>query len=96
MTYGVYLKNHTHYKRSSIFQIRLSERYVFIYKRDGGEGGVDVGGGAYNYGKVTDRSYQKAAPVLYNAVPVTMKTTTSLSVFKKRLKKYLFTKVYMV
>ncbi len=42
------------------------------------------------------RSFQKAAPMLYNALPVTIKTVTSLAVFKKRLKTYLFTKAYMV
>ncbi len=35
-----------------------------------------------------DRSFQKAAPMLYNALPVTIKTAPSLSVFKKGLKRY--------
>ncbi len=43
-----------------------------------------------------DRSFQKAAPLLYNALPVTIKTAPSLAVFKKRLKTYLFTKAYML
>ncbi len=43
-----------------------------------------------------DRSFQKAAPMLYNALLVTIKTAPSLAVFKKRLKTYLFTKAYMV
>ncbi len=38
-----------------------------------------------------DRSFQKAAPILYNALPVTIKTAPSLEVFKKRLKTYLLT-----
>ncbi len=33
-----------------------------------------------------ERSFQKAAPMLYNALPVTIKTAPSLEVFKKRLK----------
>ncbi len=43
-----------------------------------------------------DKLFQKAAPMLYNALPVTIKTTTSLAVFKKRLKTYLITKAYML
>ncbi len=43
-----------------------------------------------------DRSFQKAAPMLYNALPVTIKTAPSLAVFKIRLKTYLFTKAYIV
>ncbi len=43
-----------------------------------------------------DRSFQKATPMLYNALTVTMKTAPSQAVFKKRLKTYLFTKAYMV
>ncbi len=42
------------------------------------------------------RSFQKAAPILYNALPVTIKTAPSLAVFDKRLKTYLFTKANMV
>ncbi len=41
-----------------------------------------------------DKSFQKTAPMLYNAHPVTIKTVSSLAVFKKRLKTYLFTKAY--
>ncbi len=43
-----------------------------------------------------DRSFQKAAPMLYNALSVSIKTAPSLAVFKKRLNTYLFTKAYMV
>ncbi len=38
----------------------------------------------------------KACLLLYNALPVTIKTAYSLAVFKKRFKTYLFTKAYMV
>ncbi len=43
-----------------------------------------------------DRSFQKAVPMLYNALPTTIKTVPSLAVFEKMLKTYLFTKAYMV
>ncbi len=43
-----------------------------------------------------DRSFQKAAPMQYNALPVTINTAPSLAIFKKRLKTYLFIKAYMV
>ncbi len=43
-----------------------------------------------------DTSFQKAATIVYNVLPVTIKTAPSLAVFKKRLKTYLFTKAYMV
>ncbi len=43
-----------------------------------------------------DRLFQNAAPMLYNALPVTIKTAPYLAVFKKRLKTYLFTKAYMI
>ncbi len=43
-----------------------------------------------------DRSFQKAGPVLYNALLVTIKIAPSLAVIKKRLKTYLFTKAYKV
>ncbi len=43
-----------------------------------------------------DKSFQKAAPMLNNALPVTIKTAPSLAIFNKSLKTYLFTKAYMV
>ncbi len=43
-----------------------------------------------------DRSFQKAAPMLYNALSVTIKTALFLAVFKKRLQTNLFTKAYKV
>ncbi len=41
-------------------------------------------------------SFQKAAPMLYTALLVTIKTASSVAVFKKRLKTYLFTKTCKV
>ncbi len=43
---------------------------------------------------IGDRSFQKAVPLLCNALPVTLKTAPSLAVFKKRLMTNLFRKVY--
>ncbi len=42
------------------------------------------------------RSFQKAVPMLYNDLPVTIKTGPSLADFEKRLKTYLFKKAYKV
>ncbi len=39
-----------------------------------------------------DRSFKKAAPLLYNALSVNLKTVPSLAAFKNRLISYLFYK----
>ena len=42
-----------------------------------------------------DRSFRKSAPVLWNSLPEPVKSSTSVAIFKKRLKTYLFKQTYI-
>jgi len=39
-----------------------------------------------------DRAFAHAAPVLWNSLPLTIRTSSSLAIFKKQLKPFLFKK----
>ena len=41
-----------------------------------------------------DRSFQKAAPCLWNALPRYLRLTNDINFFKSKLKAYLYTQVY--
>ncbi len=42
-----------------------------------------------------DRSFSKAAPILWNNLPLHIRTSSSVDSFKRNLKSYLFTKCYL-
>ncbi len=46
------------------------------------------------YSRLGDRAFQNAAPKLWNELPDTIKGSETLSLFKKRLKTYMFNQCY--
>ena len=47
-----------------------------------------------NCSTLGDRAFAHAAPVLWNSLPLTIRTSSSLAIFKKQLKKFLFKKAF--
>ena len=47
-----------------------------------------------NCSTLGDRAFAHAAPVLWNSLPLTIKTSSSLAIFKKQLKTFLFKKAF--
>ena len=47
-----------------------------------------------NCSSLGDRVFVHAAPVLWNSLPLTIRTSSSLAIFKKQLKTFLFTKAF--
>jgi len=45
-----------------------------------------------NCSTLGDRAFAHAAPVLWNSLPLTIRTSSSLAIFKKQLKTFLFKK----
>ena len=47
-----------------------------------------------NCSSLGDRAFAHAAPVLWNSLPLTIRTSSSLAIFKKQLKTFLFRKAF--
>ena len=47
-----------------------------------------------NCSTLGDRAFAHAAPVLWNSLPLTIRTSSSLAIFKKQLKTFLFKKAF--
>ena len=47
-----------------------------------------------NCSSLGDRAFAHAAPVLWNSLPLTIRTSSSLAIFKKQLKAFLFRKAF--
>ena len=47
-----------------------------------------------NCSTLGDRTFAYAAPVLWNSLPLTIRTSSSLAIFKKQLKTFLFKKTF--
>ena len=47
-----------------------------------------------NCSSLGDRAFAHAAPVLWNSLPLTIRTRSSLAIFKKQLKASLFRKAF--
>ena len=47
-----------------------------------------------NYSTLGDRAFAHAAPVLWNSLPLTIRTSSSLAIFKTQLKTFLFKKAF--
>ena len=47
-----------------------------------------------NCSTLGDRAFAHAAPVIWNSLPLTIKTSSSLAIFKKQLKTFLFKKAF--
>ena len=47
-----------------------------------------------NYSTLADRAFAHASPVLWNSLPLTIKTSSNLGILKKQLKTFLFKKSF--
>ena len=47
-----------------------------------------------NCSSLGDRAFAHAAPILWNSLPLTIRTSSSLAIFKKQLKTFLFRKAF--
>ena len=47
-----------------------------------------------NCSTLGDQAFARAAPALWNSLPLTIRTSSSLAIFKKQLKTYLFKKAF--
>ena len=47
-----------------------------------------------NCSSLRDRAFAHVAPVLWNSLPLTIRTSSSLAIFKKQLKTFLFRKAF--
>ena len=47
-----------------------------------------------NCSTLGDRAFAHAAPVLWNSLPLTIRSSSSLAIFKKQLKTFLFKKAF--
>ena len=47
-----------------------------------------------NCSSLGDRAFAHAAPVFWNSLPLTIRTSSSLAIFKKQLKAFLFRKAF--
>ena len=47
-----------------------------------------------NCSSLGDRAFAHAAPVFWNSLPLTVRTSSSLAIFKKQLKAFLFRKAF--
>ena len=67
-------------KQKSSYSLRSNSDFLLVSPRTSNQ-----------YG---DRSFSSAAPTLWNALPLNIKLTDKLTIFKKKLKNFLFCKAY--
>ena len=72
-----YIKDLLSLKPATYYALRSSAQYLlFVLKA--------------NYSSLGDRTFAHAAPVLWNSLPLTIRTSSSLAIFRKQLKTFLF------